>query len=41
MLKFLAGLALVPYALKGLGALVIVFLVGVAVVSALLLAVIS
>jgi hypothetical protein len=37
VLKFLAGLALVPYALRGLGSLIILGLVGIAVVSALLL----
>ena len=37
MLKFLAGLALVPYALRGLGSLLILGVIGIAVVSALLL----
>ena len=37
MLKFLAGLALVPYALRGLVDLLIIGLIGVALVCALLL----
>jgi hypothetical protein len=37
MLKFLASLALIPHALRGLGALAVIVLVGIAVVSALLL----
>lgn len=37
MLRFRANLALIPHALRGLGALAVVVLVGIAVVSALLL----
>jgi hypothetical protein len=37
VLKFLAGLALVPYALRGLGSLLILGAVGIGLVSALLL----
>jgi hypothetical protein len=37
VLRFLAGLALVPYAMRGLGSLLILGLVGIAVVCALLL----
>jgi len=39
MLRFLAALALIPYALRGVGALAVMLLIGIAVVSALLLAV--
>jgi len=37
VLRFLAGLALVPYALRGLGSLLILGLVGIALACALLL----
>lgn len=37
LLRVLAGLALVPYALRGLGSLLILGVIGIALVSALLL----
>ena len=36
-LKFLAGLALIPYALRGIGSLLVLLVFAVAIVSALLL----
>jgi hypothetical protein len=37
VLRFLAGLALVPYALRGVGSLIILGLIGIIVVCVLLL----
>lgn len=37
VLRFLGSLALIPYALRGVGAIIIMLLVGIAAVSALLL----